>query len=130
MAPARLPRYRADAWAGGFAVASPVYTRSISAVDGTVVAATERIYRLRPGATAFQTREPPEGAGDVVAVAVEPRRRGREQRIAVATMRELHPLRRRGRRIRAISRRPWRGRSAPVGPDDLDPARVGSGSSR
>ncbi|HEY8090475.1 MAG TPA: hypothetical protein VIF09_21585 [Polyangiaceae bacterium] len=90
MAPARLPRYRADAWAGGFAVASPVYTRSISAVDGTVVAATERIYRLRPGATGFQTREPPEGMGDVVAVAVEPRRPGREQRIAVATIHELH----------------------------------------
>ena len=90
MAPARLPRYRADAWAGGFAVASPVYTGSISAVDGTVVAATELIYRLRPGAAGFQTREPPEGMGDVVAVAVEPRRPGSEQRIAVATMHELH----------------------------------------
>jgi len=90
VAPARLPRYRADVWAGGFAVASPVYTASISAVDGTVVAATELIYRLRPGATGFQTRELPEGMGDVVAVAVERRRRGSEQRIAVATMHELH----------------------------------------
>jgi hypothetical protein len=88
--PAPLPRYRADAWAGGFVVDSPVYTAAISAVDGTVVAATELIYRLRPGAIGFQTREPPEGVGDVVAVAVEPRRPGSKQRIAVATMHELH----------------------------------------
>jgi hypothetical protein len=90
MPPAHLPRYRADAWPGGFTVASPFYTASISAVDGMVVGATELIYRLRPGAMAFETREPPEGMGDVVAVAVEPRRPRREQRIAVATMHELH----------------------------------------
>ena len=90
VAPARLPRYRADAWAGGFVVDSPLYTTAISAVDGTVVAASEVIYRLRPGAIGFQTREPPEGMGDVVAVAVEPRRPRSEQRIAVATMHELH----------------------------------------
>ncbi len=92
MPTASLPRYRADAWPGGFTVASPVYTASISAVDGMVVAATELIYRLRPGAMAFQTREPPQGTGDVAAVAVEPRRPRREQRIAVAGMHELHLL--------------------------------------
>jgi hypothetical protein len=90
MAPARLPRYRADAWSGGFVVDSPVYTGSISAADGTVVAATGRIFRLRPGATGFQTREPPKGMGDIMAVAVEPRRPGSEQRIAVATIDALH----------------------------------------
>lgn len=90
MASTRLPRDRADAWRGGFVVDSPVYTGAISAVDGTVVAATERIYRLRPGATGFQTRELPKGTGDAVAVAVAPRRLRREQRIAIATIHELH----------------------------------------
>lgn len=88
--PAPLPRYRAEAWTGGFVVDAPVSTGTISAVDGTVVAATERIYRLSPGATGFQAREPPEGMGDAVAVAVSRRRPGSGQRIAVATLHALH----------------------------------------
>jgi hypothetical protein len=90
VASASLPRYSADAWAGGFTVASPTNTVSISAATGTVVAATECIYLLRPGATRFHSRDNPPGAGDAISVAVEPRRPGRPQRFAVATMDSLH----------------------------------------
>jgi len=84
------PRFGDSAWRGGFVIESPVYTASIAAGGGTVVAATECIYRLRPGATAFQVRDTPEGFGDVVAVAVEPRRASGPARFAAATMDALH----------------------------------------
>src|SRR6185312_11631899 len=51
--PYSLPRHRSDAWLGGFAIDAPVYTSSISARGGSVVAGTERLYRLRPGTTRF-----------------------------------------------------------------------------
>jgi hypothetical protein len=41
--PRSLPRHRSDAWVGGFAIDAPVYTASISASGGMVVAATERM---------------------------------------------------------------------------------------
>jgi hypothetical protein len=69
-----------------------VYTSSISAAGGTVVAATEAIYCMRAGATRLELLSLPPGHGDVVAVAVEPRRPGRPSRIAVATFLELHML--------------------------------------
>jgi hypothetical protein len=87
-----LPRHTSDAWIGGLVVDSPVYTSSISAAGGTVVAATEAIYCMRAGATRLELLSLPPGHGDVVAVAVEPRRPGRPARIAVATLRELHML--------------------------------------
>jgi hypothetical protein len=88
--PLPLPRHRSGAWSGGLVVESPVYTASIAAGAGTVVAATECIYRLRSGATQFQMRDNPKGFGDVVAVAVEPRASGRPARFAAATMGAVH----------------------------------------
>lgn len=86
-----LPRHRSDAWAGGFAISAPVYTASISAAGGTVVAATERLYRIRPGTTRWQWHDFPDGHGDVTCVAVEPRRPGRPTRFAYAALpRTLH----------------------------------------
>ncbi len=86
-----LPRHRSGAWPGGFVIDSPVYTASIAASGGLVVAATERIYRMRPGATHFEARPVPPNQGDVVRVAVEPRPHGRPARFAVATLpRALH----------------------------------------
>ena len=85
-----LPRYGADAWIGGFTIHPPEYTASISAATGSVVAATERIYLLRPGATSFHSRDLPQGMGDAVCVAAEPRRPGSPSRFAVATMDALH----------------------------------------
>jgi hypothetical protein len=82
---------RRDGWVGGFVIEPPVYTAAISASGGTVVAASERIYRILPGATRCQWRDVPEGYGDVVCVAVEPRRPGRTSRFAYATFpRTLH----------------------------------------
>ncbi len=86
----RLPRHAVEAWGGGFVLDKPEYVASIAAVDGTVVAATEHIYLLRPGATQFKTRRMPAGAGDAVAVAVEPRRPGSRSRFAVAGVDSLH----------------------------------------
>lgn len=82
--PRSLPRHRSDSWAGGFAISEPVYTASISASGGTVVAATERLYRIRPGTTRWQWHDFPDGHGDVSCVAVEPRRPGRPTRFAYA----------------------------------------------
>jgi hypothetical protein len=85
MSPTRsLPRHRSHAWLGGFAIDDPVYTTSISASGGTVVAATECIYRIRPGTTHFQWRDLPDGHGDIECVAVEPRRPGSPARFAYA----------------------------------------------
>jgi hypothetical protein len=82
---ASLPRHRSDAWLGGFAIDAPVYTSSISASGGSVVAATVRLYRLRPGTTRFGWWDPPpEGHGDITCVAVEPRRPGQPARFAYA----------------------------------------------
>jgi hypothetical protein len=86
----RLPTHAADAWGGGLVLAKPEYLASVAAVDGTVVAATEHIYLLRPGATKFKMRDMPDGAGDALAVAVEPRRKGGVSRFAVAGIDSLH----------------------------------------
>jgi len=75
--PRPLPRLASDSWAGAFAVGSPEYTACIAAGAGTVLAATERMYLLRPGAAGLLARDTPEGMGDVVAVAVEARRPAR-----------------------------------------------------
>lgn len=82
-----LPR-RDQAWHGGIVDDSPVL--SVSAAGGTMIAATERIVRLRPGATQLQTRDTPAGFGDVTCVAVEPRWAGHRSRFAAGTIRELH----------------------------------------
>lgn len=95
MPSARPARYAADTWAGGFTI-DPEYVAAISAATGTVVAATERLYLLRPGATRFQCRDLPEGAGDAMCVAVEPRRPGSQGRFAVATIDSLHIYEREG----------------------------------
>jgi hypothetical protein len=88
--PSARPRYAVDAWGGGFVLDRPEYVASVAAVDGTVVAATERIYLLCPGATKFQVRDMPDGAGDAMCVAVEPRRPGSRSRFAVAGIDSLH----------------------------------------
>jgi hypothetical protein len=77
MAKPRLPRTASEAWIGGFATPTDRCVGSVSAAAGTVVAAGEVIYLLRPGSAAFLSREPPSGTGDIVAVAVEPRRPAR-----------------------------------------------------
>jgi hypothetical protein len=64
-------------WSGGFALEMPSSTMSVAAAGGTVLAACEQLHLLRPGATRFDTRDPPPDFGDIMAVAVEPRRRGR-----------------------------------------------------
>jgi hypothetical protein len=87
----RLPRLDSDAWRGGFVIDSPAYTRSVSALAGTVVAGTECIYRLRPGATQFHSRPLPARAIEVLDFAVEPRVANRPVRFAAATSpRALH----------------------------------------
>jgi hypothetical protein len=85
-----FPQSLAEAWRGGFVIASPEHVSSIAAVDGTVVGAACAIYRMRPGETHFQGRGTPAGGGDVTAVAVEPRRRGRASRFACGGYRSLH----------------------------------------
>ena len=81
-----LPRHRSDAWLGGLAIDSPGYVTRIAAAGGTVVAAAAgRIYRMRPGATRFESREIAAGDGDVLCVAAAPHRAGRPGRFAYAT---------------------------------------------
>jgi hypothetical protein len=88
---ARPGTLRQSAWHGGFVLpGSEEFVACIAAVDGTVVAASSAIYRLRPGETRFQRREPPGSAGDVFGVAVEPRQPGRVQRFACGFMGALH----------------------------------------
>jgi hypothetical protein len=82
-----LPRHHSDEWRGGFVIDSPTYTTCIAARDGLVVAGADRIYRLRPGVTAFQSREVREDGGAIACVAVEPRRlHGKPARFAVGTL--------------------------------------------
>jgi hypothetical protein len=88
--PRPLPRRAKDAWGGGFVLERPEYVANVAAVDGTVVAATEHIYLVRPGVTKVRMRPMPEGAGDAMCVAVEPRRPGGRSRFAVAGVRSLH----------------------------------------
>lgn len=85
-----LPKRTADAWRGGLVFDAPVYTTSIAASNGTVLAATERIYRLARGDTRWGWGEVLEGHGAVTAVAVEPRRAGKPGRIVAATFGALH----------------------------------------
>ncbi len=81
-----LPKHAADAWRGGLVFDAPVYTRSIAASNGTVFAATERIYRLARGDTRWGWGEIPEGRGDVTAVAIEPHRAGKPGCMVAATV--------------------------------------------
>jgi len=77
----RLPSDKSAAWNGGFVLANPWYVRSIGVGQGTVIAAGEALYCLRPGGSCFSVREASTETGDFVAVAVEPRR---SWRIALA----------------------------------------------
>ncbi len=88
--PRPLPTPVGGAWPGGFVFDAPVYTASISASGGAVLAATERIYRFGPGAARWQWGEIPEGYGDVSAVAVEPRQPGKPRCMVAATLGALH----------------------------------------
>jgi hypothetical protein len=81
--------YCSRAWPGGFVLDSPVYTGCVAAADGTVVAGTERVYRMRPGAARLQWADLPDAVGEAVCFAVEPRRRGRPARFAVAYSRNV-----------------------------------------
>jgi hypothetical protein len=85
-----LPRHRGGSWPGGIVFDSPVYTASISASGGAVLAATERIYRFAPGAARWQWGETPEGCGAVTCVAVEPRSPGKPRCMVAATIGALH----------------------------------------
>ena len=85
-----LPRHRGGTWPGGIVFDSPVYTASISASGGSVLAATERIYRFAPGAARWQWGEIPEGYGDVTCVAVEPHSPGKPRCMVAATIGALH----------------------------------------
>ncbi len=85
-----LPKRAAEAWRGCLVFDAPVYTTSIAASSGTVLAATERIYRFARGDTRWQWGAVPEGHGDVTAVAVEPRRAGKQGCMVVATLGALH----------------------------------------
>jgi len=49
-----LPKHAADAWRGCLVFDAPVYTTSIAASGGAVLAATERIYRFSRGDTRWQ----------------------------------------------------------------------------
>jgi hypothetical protein len=79
----RLPRSVSQAWPGGFVFEQARTITRVAAGAGTVLAAGDALYLLRPGATSFSTREIPADLGDVAAVAVEPRR---PARFAVAGM--------------------------------------------
>ena len=61
-----------------------------------MLAATERIYCFAPGAARWQWGETPEGHGDVMCVAVEPRGSGKPRCMAASTIAALHFLDDRG----------------------------------
>jgi hypothetical protein len=70
-----------EAWPGGFVFDRARLVTHVAAGAGTVLAAGDAPYLLRPGATSFGRREIPPDLGDVAAIAVEPRR---PSRLAVA----------------------------------------------
>jgi hypothetical protein len=78
-----LPRSLSQTWPGGFVFEGPRLITRVAAGAGSVLAAGDALYLLSPGATSFGRREIPPDVGDVVAVAVEPRR---SARLAVAGM--------------------------------------------
>jgi hypothetical protein len=81
---------RERAWHGGFVLGPPHRFSRVAALDGTVVAGGEHVYRLRPGAIGFEMRPPPGDPGDITAVAVEPRLAGRAQRFACGFLGAVH----------------------------------------
>ncbi len=93
-------------------MAEPKYTASIAAADGLVVGGGYRIHRLLPGGTHFQQRDVPEGFGDVLCNAVEPRRPGHPQRFAAATIDALHVFD--GKAVASV----------PLSPDEDEPRQI------
>src|SRR6202034_4327791 len=69
----RLPTSLSKAWPGGFALRAPQTAYRISAAKGSVLAGDTHLWMMPPGASSFLKGSTPEGMGDALAVAVEPR---------------------------------------------------------